>query len=85
MPVRPRADIRKPHPAKFSEEILRVLGELLDKYKIEGLVLDPFAGSGTTLAAAAGLGRDAIGIDLDPRNLDHARNRLGLFLTEDAA
>lgn len=45
-----------------------------------GRVLDPFAGSGTTLAVATGHGRDAIGIDLDPRNADLARERIGLFL-----
>jgi DNA modification methylase len=50
-----------------------------------GVVLDPFAGSGTTLAAAAELGRDAIGIDLDSRNLELARQRLGLFLEEETA
>jgi hypothetical protein len=47
-----------------------------------GVVLDPFAGSGTTLAAASGLGRDSIGIDLDGRNLDLARERIGMFLEE---
>ena len=46
-----------------------------------GLVLDPFAGSGTTLAVATGHGRDAIGIDLDERNAVLARERIGgLFL-----
>lgn len=45
-----------------------------------GVVLDPFAGSGTTLAVATGLGRDAIGIDLDERNADLARDRVGMFL-----
>lgn len=45
-----------------------------------GVVLDPFAGSGTTLAVATGHGRDAIGIDLDPRNADLARERCGMFL-----
>ena len=50
-----------------------------------GLVLDPFAGSGTTLAVATGHGRDAIGIDIDPRNLELARQRVGLFLIEAAA
>lgn len=48
-----------------------------------GLVLDPFAGSGTTLAAATGHGRDALGIDLDERNADLARERVGMFLEVD--
>lgn len=46
-----------------------------------GIVLDPFAGSGTTLAVATGHGRDAIGIDLDERNADLALERIGMFLT----
>jgi hypothetical protein len=45
-----------------------------------GIVLDPFAGSGTTLAVATGHGRDAIGIDLDERNAELARERIGMFL-----
>jgi DNA modification methylase len=49
-----------------------------------GHVLDPFAGSGTTLAVAVGCGRDATGIDLDPANLDLARERCGMFLETDA-
>ena len=48
-----------------------------------GVVLDPFAGSGTTLAAALGHGRSAIGIDLDERNADLARQRVGMFLEID--
>ena len=48
-----------------------------------GLVLDPFAGSGTTLEVATGLGRDCIGIDLDDRNADLARDRVGMFLEVD--
>lgn len=35
-----------------------------------GVVLDPFAGSGTTCEAARKLGRTAVGIDLDPASLD---------------
>lgn len=50
-----------------------------DDYRA-GMVLDPFAGSGTTLAVATGMGRDAIGIDLDERNLELARQRVGMFL-----
>jgi site-specific DNA-methyltransferase (adenine-specific) len=47
-----------------------------------GVVLDPFAGSGTTLAVATGHGRHALGFDLDARNLDLARERVGMFLTD---
>jgi len=46
-----------------------------------GVTLDPFAGSGTTLAVATGHGRDAVGIDLDERNADLAYERIGMFLT----
>ena len=45
-----------------------------------GLVLDPFGGSGTTAVAATGLGRDAILIDIDARNAELARDRVGMFL-----
>ena len=38
-----------------------------DAYR-PGVVLDPFAGTGTTLAVADLHGRDAIGIDIDERN-----------------
>ena len=48
-----------------------------------GIVLDPFAGSGTTLAVAVGHGRNAIGIDLDERNVELARERVGpMFFDE---
>ena len=47
-----------------------------------GIVYDPFAGTGTTLAVATGMGRDAIGADIDPRNADLALSRVGpLMLT----
>jgi hypothetical protein len=48
-----------------------------------GRILDPFVGSGTTLAVATGMGRDATGIDIDERNAWLARERVGLFLTVD--
>ena len=41
------------------------------------VILDPFVGSGTTLAVATGHGHDAIGIDLDERNYDLALERVG--------
>jgi DNA modification methylase len=50
-----------------------------------GVVLDSFAGSGTTLEAAQAVGRHAIGIDLDHRNADLARSRVGMFLDVEGA
>jgi len=50
-----------------------------DDYR-PGLVLDPFGGSGTTGLVATGHGRDAVLIDLDERNVDLARERIGMFL-----
>ena len=50
-----------------------------------GLVLDCFAGSRNHLAPPPELGRDAIGIDLDERNLwTSPDERIGLFLEEPA-
>jgi DNA modification methylase len=67
MPVRPRADIRKPHPAKFSEGILLELGRLLDKYEVEGLVLDPFAGVGRVHELRDEDGRiQTTGVEIEP-------------------
>ena len=41
-----------------------------------GTVLDPFAGSGTTLAVAAELGRNAIGCELNPDYIALAEGRI---------
>jgi DNA modification methylase len=43
---------------------------------VPGVVLDPFAGSGTTLLAAQQLDRDAIGIDLNAEYVELMRTRL---------
>jgi site-specific DNA-methyltransferase (adenine-specific) len=42
------------------------------------VVLDPFAGAGTTCLKAKELGRDYIGIELNPEYADMARARIGL-------
>ena len=41
-----------------------------------GAVIDPFAGSGTTLAVAAELGRNAIGCELNPDYIELAERRI---------
>lgn len=50
-----------------------------------GVVLDPFAGSGSTLAAAAAVGVDAIGIERDPRWFDLAREAIPRLAALDVA
>ena len=64
-------------PEALLERIIRVSSNPGD------LVLDPFAGSGTTLAVAQGLARDAIGIELYEKNAELCRQRVGLFLEVD--
>jgi DNA modification methylase len=43
----------------------------------DGTVLDPFAGSGTTLKVARSLGRKSVGIELNPAYIDIIRDRIG--------
>ena len=38
----------------------------------EGIILDPFAGSGSTLAAAEAVGYESIGVEKDPQYFDLA-------------
>lgn len=44
---------------------------------VGGVVLDPFAGSGTTGAVAASLGRNFVGIELNPAYVALAEQRIG--------
>ena len=63
------------HPAPFPVELPE---QLIRLYTFaDDLVLDPFMGSGSSLVAAARLGRRYIGIDLDPDYVELARRRVG--------
>ena len=44
----------------------------------DGIVLDPFAGAGTTLLKAKELGRQFVGVELNPKYADMARARVGI-------
>ncbi|MGI9613876.1 MAG: DNA-methyltransferase [Acidimicrobiales bacterium] len=62
------------HPAPFPVDLPR---RLIDLYTYVGdLVVDPFAGSGTTLVAAARTGRIGVGYDTDPNYVSLATERL---------
>lgn len=64
----------KLHPTQKPVSVLLPLVESFAPVK--GTVLDPFAGSGSTLLAAKALGRDYIGIELDGKYHAVARQRL---------
>ncbi len=62
------------HPAPFPEEMPR---RLIKLYSFHGnRVLDPFAGSGTTIKVAKELGRIGIGYDINPEYVDIATKRV---------
>jgi DNA modification methylase len=62
------------HFATFPTELPRIC--ILAGSRLGDTVLDPFAGSGTTLQVATELGRESIGIELNPAYADLIRRRL---------
>ena len=64
-----------PHPSLKPQAFLRqVVRAVLPLGR--GLVLDPFAGSGSTLAAANAVGCESVGIERDRRYVDMARKAI---------
>ena len=62
------------HFAMFPERLIEPC--ILAGSREDGVVLDPFFGSGTTGAVAKRLGREYIGIDINPRYIEKAEMRI---------
>jgi site-specific DNA-methyltransferase (adenine-specific) len=86
-PDRPFCDVIASHPTRAGERALAPHPSLKPQSFLrqvvravlplgEGLVLDPFAGSGSTLAAACAVGYASIGVERDPRWVALARRAL---------
>lgn len=61
------------HPVEKPSEMLV---EFVELSPIKGIVFDPFLGSGSTLVTAKQLGRQFIGIEIDPDYCEIARKRV---------
>ena len=68
---------RNDHPTVKPIDLMRWLVRIVTP--IGGVVLDPFAGSGTTGIACVLESFDFVGFDLDPHNVDLARARIAHF------
>ena len=68
------------HFAMFPERLIEPC--ILAGSRPGDTVLDPFFGSGTTGAVAKRLGREYIGIDLNPRYLEKAKTRIAQVIPE---
>lgn len=67
-------DILYGHP---SQKPIKLMEKLVSEYSKEGdLILDPFCGSGSTLLACKKLKRNYIGIEIEPKYCEIARQRL---------
>ncbi len=72
--VKPESARRIGHPAPFPLELAK---RVISLYSYVGdAVLDPFAGSGTTLVAAKEMGRTYVGYEIEPKYCEIARERL---------
>lgn len=69
---------RDAHFAPYPEDLCKI--PILATCPPNGLVLDPFCGTGTTMLVASRLGRRSVGIDLAPEYLDIAQRRCETLL-----
>jgi site-specific DNA-methyltransferase (adenine-specific) len=64
-----------PHPSLKPQAFLRAIVQAALPLT-EGVILDPFAGSGSTLAAANAIGYDSIGVEKDVEYVALARRAI---------
>lgn len=69
---------RKLHFAPYPEDLCKL--PILATCPADGVVLDPFAGTGTTNFVAFRLGRKSVGIDISPDHIVAAQRRCRLLL-----
>lgn len=81
LPAEPISDVQpwrysgnRTHPTEKSVDTLRPLIKAFTQ--LGDVILDPFAGSGSSLVAAALSGRRYLGIEIEPKFCDIARHRL---------
>ena len=65
-----------PKPERPDELPVELVSAIMDGYPGEASFLDPFAGYGSTLVAAARQGRQVIGIEIDERRCEITAERL---------
>lgn len=86
-PTRKQERELAPHPSLKPQAFLRQVVRAILPLG-EGVVLDPFAGSGSTLAAAESVGYSSIGVEMDHAYLDVARKAIpalaGFSVTADS-
>jgi DNA modification methylase len=86
----PFGDVIKSRPTRATERAIAAHPSLKPQHFLrqvvravlplgEGVVLDPFAGSGSTLAAAEAIGYESIGVELDPQYVEMARRAIPIL------
>ena len=65
-----------PYPLELAERLIRMFSFVGDT------VLDPFMGTGTTTVAASRLGRNSIGVEVDPHYFSLAQRRIERSTTD---
>ena len=69
---------RKTHFAPYPQDLCRI--PILSSCPQDGIVLDPFCGTGTTMLVASQLGRRSVGIDISEEYIHQAEERCGILL-----